>query len=190
MLKQVVEHINELITSSGMIEKAYGLCDIIEKDGKKFPAEYCLNKYVQVSDFDKYKGLCYHRIDGDVSISQGEDESYGCDVLSSKTYPIILIIGVKKDLFLNDKNDAYVELSIIENLESLISSQNNSTLSGDLSADVVSISLTGASTDKYSIFKREYTGIDFKIPVEYAYISISYDVLITKKLSCHTQITC
>lgn len=190
MIKEVILYINRLLADSGMISKQYGLCELVEKDGKKFPAEYCLNKFIQVSDFDKYKGSCYHRLNGTISISQTDDSDVGCEILSAKTFPVKMVICVKKDLFLNDKNDSYIELSIIENVEALISSQNNSTISSEIDAYSVSIVPTGAIYDRYSIFREEYSNIEMKIPVEYAYISIDYDISIVKKLSCHTQITC
>lgn len=190
MLKEVIENINTVLISSGMFNKAYGLCEIIEKDTKKFPAEYCLNKYIQVSDFSNYSGIVYHRLDGDITISQEEDETEGCSDMSTKTYPCLLVACVKKDLFKNSKNDAYIDLSIIENIESLISNQSNAALASLLGADTVEISLTGASKDRYDIFKGEYSGIEMKMPFEYAYISINYEVSISQKISCYTPINC
>lgn len=190
MLKEVIENINSKLIASGMFEKAYGLCEIIEKDKLKYPAQWCLGKYEQVSDFDSFKGLCYHRLNGKVSISQQEDDAEGCEIHSTKTYPCILIAGVKKDLFKNKNNDGYIELSIIENIEAEISSQNNIAISKLLGAEFISIQITGASYDRYSIFRKEFSNIEMKIPFEYAYISIEYNIIISQKLNCYTPITC
>ena len=190
MIGQVIEHINALLVNSLMIEKAYGLCETISQGDKKFPAEYCINKYVEVSDFGKFKGLCYHRIDGAITFTQTEDESNSCDVYTEKKYPLVLIIGVKKDLFKNNNNDSFIELSIIENIEQLISSQNNKTLSNLINADIVSIDISSASYNRYEIFSKEYSKVEMKVPFEYAYISIKYDVIIAQKLSCYTPLSC
>lgn len=190
MLKEVIENINSILIASGMFEKAYSLCEIIEKDRLKYPAQWCLGKYEQVSDFDRHKGLLYHRLNGNVSISQSEDQSESCDTFSEKTYPCILVAGVKKDLFKNTKNDGYIELSVIENIESLISSQNIKSISRLLKADYVSLEIKESSYNRYDIFKKEYSGIEMKIPFEYAYISISYNIVVGQKLSCYKQISC
>lgn len=190
MLKEVIENINSILIASGMFEKAYGLCEIIEKDKLKYPAQWCLGKYEQVSDFDHYKGLLYHRLNGNISVSQSEDQSESCDTFSEKTYQCVLVAGVKKGLFKNTNNDGYIELSIIENIESLISSQNIVSVSKLLKADYVTLEVKDFSYNRYDIFKKEYLGIEMKIPFEYAYISISYNIVIGQKLSCYKKITC
>jgi hypothetical protein len=178
MIDQVITYLNTQIESADLYTRFYGLCEKITKDGKMFPAEFRYGQYNQVSDFDK-GGTVYHRLIGDVDVNESDEENpVGCDPFHEKTYPMRLVAVVKK------RNTAYTDINLSNDLSNTIVFSNNKTLRTALSADNVSVEVTGISTDREKIFKEEYEGMEMFFDYEYSIIAIDYNIKITGNVSC------
>lgn len=187
MLERVIEHINLQLSSLNIFQRSYGLCEIITKSEKSFPAEYCGNEYKQV----EYNNTVYHRLTGSISISEDEDQQVsGCGLYSERSYPLRLVACVKKNIYKSANNDAYIDQKIAENIESVVSFSNNKVLSSALKADTVSARVTSITTNRNDVFRDEYKNYDMFIDYEYAYIALNYTVIIAGDLSCYQLQQC
>lgn len=191
MLNNIITYINGKIGELNMFKDIRGLCELIQVDGKSFPAEYCNNEYKHL-DFDFKGSLVYHRQTGQAGIGEADEEqAISCDPFLEKTYPMKTILYVKKDVFGSDNNDAYVDSKIAENVLNAIYTSNNRTLRNEISVDSISVNVTSVSTDREEIFNDEYPNAEkMVIPYEYAYVSIEYDIVVTGQLSCFNSYTC
>lgn len=186
MLKEIIEHINENLATLNIIEQKYGICEIITDGTRIFPAEYCNNTHIPVSEFTNYNGVCYHRLLS-YSINQdSEDSTSGCSIYSKKDYNIKSVFCVRKDVY---ENSAYAEELIINNIEKTISERNSKELCDSLNMDVVSILISNIQIDRKQLYKDEY-GVDNKIGYEYAYFALSLNISIEGNLECQTLTTC
>jgi hypothetical protein len=187
MLKNVIDYLNVQLTTLNLISEKNGLCEIINDGDRFFPAYYCDGNYTAVSEYSNNKGVSYFRLDGPIGIDQNsEDSGIGCDVYTKKTYPLRLVICIKKDTF---NTSQYSEELLISDTEKVISFRNNSTLCSDLNMDVVSCISKGSILDRNVLFKDEYN-IDNKIGYEYLYIALLIDVIIEGNLSCQDLNIC
>lgn len=191
MLEVIIPHINSKIGTLDMFSNLFGLCDIIAKDGKTFPAEYCNGEYKQVSDFNLHKGTVYHRLNGVIGLEFSEDESVvACDPFYNRTFPVRTVAVIKKDHIKGMDNDSYLENKVAQDFLSVIAETNNKTLRQSLRSDSVSFEVTGIITNRDEIFNSEYTGIDNFFRYEYLYIAIDYNIIVTGNLSCFETYTC
>lgn len=186
MLKNVIEYINERLETLNIIEQRNGLCEIITDGDRTLPAEYCENKYIPISEFTNYKGVCYYRLEGYSIEQNNEGSSSGCSIYSKKTYDIKSVFCIKKDVY---QNSAYAEELIINNIEKTISIQNSKELCEELNMDVVSININSVKIDRKQLYKEEYA-VDNKIGYEYAYFALLFSVVIEGNLDCQTLTAC
>lgn len=190
MLEKIIEHINTALDTLRIFEKTYGLCEIISLEDKSFPAEYCGNEYKKTD----FQNTIYHRMSGSISISEDEDQQVsGCGLYSERSYPMRLVACVKKNIYNNGNNDAYIDQKIAENIESVISFSNNKALSSLLKADEVSVKVNSIATNRNDIFRDEYRGYkadEMFIDYEYAYVAINYTIKIAGDLSCYQLQQC
>jgi hypothetical protein len=178
MIESVISHINTQIETLNIHSRLFGLCEIIKKVEKSFPAEFCKGEYKQVSDFDK-GGTVYHRIIGDISTEESDkDTAVSCDPFYEKTYPMKIVSIVKK------RNNAYSDLKISDDLIKKIAFSNNKTLRTALFADQVSSTIKNISLDRDQILSTEFIGYPNFLDYEYSVVSIEYDITITGNLSC------
>lgn len=174
-----------------MFQKLFGLCEIITKDDKSFPAQYCKGEYENVSDFDLEKGVVYHRLTGDISTEEDdEDTNVSCDPFYIKTFPLRTVAIINKKFLKAIGNDAYLEYKIAQNIAHAISGTNNKNFRISLMADSVEIKTNSIVTNRDDIFKDEYKGFDNFIRYEYLYIAIDYDVIVTGNISCFQIYDC
>lgn len=192
MLEEIIPNINAKILTLSMFKKQFGLCEIIAKDGKTFPAEYCNGEYKQVSDFDLHKGIVYHRLTGNISKEEEEEEStVSCDPFYITTFPLRTVASIKKSLIKGVGDDAYLENKIAQNIANKIAETNNKALRTLLKADSVSFEIKSIKTNRDEIFKDEYSGYDNNfMRYEFLYVSIDYDVIVTGNVSCFEFYDC
>lgn len=187
MLNQLITHVNNKIDSLNLFDRIHGLCHQIVNDGKTFPAEYCKGEYKQVSDFDKNKGTVYHRLTGNVSTSELEDESVSYDPFYRRSFPVRTVAVIKKKLLPID-NDAYIESRVAQDFLGVIASTNNKILRSALGVDSVAFEVTNIITDRDRIFSDEYKGIDNFFRYEFLYIVIDYNIHISGPVTCFDTI--
>jgi hypothetical protein len=192
MLEIIVPYINTQIDSLNMFDTRYGLCDFIAKDGKTFPAEYCNGEYKPVTDFDLHKGLVYHRLIGDISKEEVEEEnSNGCNPFYETTFPLRTVACIKKEHIKGIGNDAYLENKIAQNISNVIAGNNNKALRILLRCDGVEFIIEGIKTNRDEIFDEEYSGYDQSfMRYEFLYIAIDYSVKATGNVSCFENYDC
>lgn len=190
MLEVIVPYINSKIEALDMFQKLYGLCETLTSDGKSYPAEYCNNEYTKV-EIDKYKGIVYHRLTGEISTEElPEEETVSCSPFYSRTFPFRSVFIIKKEFLKNIGNDAYLESKIGNTLASNIATSNNKQLRIDLGADSVSIELNNIILNRNEIFESEYSGVDNFFRYEYLYVAIDYSIIITGNVSCIINYNC
>jgi hypothetical protein len=192
MLEIIIPHINTKIATLNMFENLHGLCDIISKDEKTFPAEYCNGEYKQVTDFDLHKGIVYHRLTGDITKEEVEEESSnGCDPFYETTFPLRTVVCIRKALIKDIGNDAYLENKIAQNISSVIAGNNNKALRILLHCDGVEIESNSIKTNREEIFTEEYSGYEQNfMRYEFLYIAIDYSVKVTGNISCFENYDC
>ncbi len=192
MLEAIVPYINTQIESLNMFENKYGLCEFIAKDGKTFPAEYCNGEYKQVTDFDLHKGIVYHRLTGDITKEEVEEESSnGCNPFYETSFPLRTVACIKKSLIKDIGDDAYLENKIAQNISSVIAGNNNKALRVLLRCDGVEFEIENIKTNREEIFEEEYSGYDQSfMRYEFLYIAINYTVKVTGNISCFENYNC
>jgi hypothetical protein len=190
MLEIIIPYINGKIETLEMFSKFHGLCEIIKKDGKSFPAEYCNGEYKQVSEFDKNRGVVYHRLTGSIAKAEAEDDtSVSCDPFYETTFPLRTVVCIDKKFLKGIGDDAYLENKIANNIANLLS--GNKTLRQDLRADTVIFEVEEIITDRDEIFSEEYDGFEENfIRYEFLYIAINYNVKVTGNVSCFEEYNC
>jgi hypothetical protein len=191
MLEAIIPNINTKIETLNMFSMRYGLCDIIAKDGKTFPAEYCNGEYKPVTDFDLHKGLVYHRLTGDIGKEEADEEStVSCDPFYITTFPLRTVASIKKELIKGIGNDAYLENKIAQNIANVLAETNNRALRISLMADNVSFEVESIKVNRDEIFDEEFTGKENFMRYEFLYIAIDYNVVVTGNVSCFQNYDC
>lgn len=192
MLRKVVAHINTELETLDFVKETKGVAQIIKEqrgnDEVAFPAIYdTKGEYKHVSDFDFKQSLIYHRLTAEVGIAEDESKSVtACSQYLVQTFPMIMIACIQKSLTGDDT--ILIEQRIAETLKNKIGSSNVASLQDSLQVDTVSIIPSGYDIDRYSVFAVEYVGLPMEIGFEYAYISLSYDVIISADINCFENI--
>ena len=123
MIDLLIDELNNRISSNLTYYKAlFGLAELITLDSKEFPAIYTKNEFVKVTDFDKQLGTIWYRLNGDISVSQVEDEAI--DYLIEKSYPIRLVSVIKKSI-IKDCKENYIDTFIADNIQKAITGSYN-----------------------------------------------------------------
>lgn len=191
MLEAIIPYVNGKIEALEMFQKIHGLCELITKDGKTYPAEYCNNEYKQVSDFDKFKGVVYHRLNGDIVTTElDEEETVSCDPFYSREFPMIGVFVINKKHLKGIGNDAYLEGKIANAISNTIAGRSSKALIIELGADNVSIEINNLIIDRNKIFDSEYEGIENFFRYEFLYVAIEYSIIVTGANSCFNNNPC
>lgn len=186
MIKATITYINGKLDPLNYFEKLYGLCEIIVKGDKTFPAEYkSKGEYKQISDFDKYNGVCYIRKNGDVSISDETNTLQACGILSNVNIPLKLVIIIPRKKL--DCDDNYSEDVIAQTIiRALITRSPDFKVA--LNARQASINIDSYSTDSIAVMEGEYSNFGKKdINYKFAYLSLDISVTALVTHDCLTQ---
>lgn len=186
MIKASIEYINSKLAVLNYFEKSFGLCEIITKGDKSFPAEYISKgEYKQVNNFDKYNGVSYLRKRGDITLSDAEDSLVSCSTLNSVGIPLRLVVVIPRKKL--DCDDNYSEDIIAQTLmrELLTKSPD---LKVALNARTARIQIDSYSTDSLSILNEEYSNYPKKdINYKYAYLALDITVTALVTQDCLTR---
>lgn len=186
MIKASVEFINSKMAALNYMEKSFGLCEIITKGAKTFPAEYhSKGEYKQINNFDSYNGVSYLRKRGDITISEEENTLQACAILSSVNIPLRLIIVVPRKKL--DCDDNYSEDVIAQTIMRKLL-----TIGGDLKVTLkarkAKLQVDSYSTDSLSILNEEYGSYAKKdINYKYAYLALDISIIAIVTHDCLTQ---
>lgn len=176
-MKEIIEHINDKLKD--LASKRFGLCEIIVEEDKSYPGELTKNELKNVSDFDFNNGVIYHRLRGDVSVNDNEDQNVSADsIFKEKTYPLRLIY-VKRG-----RKDGYGDQDLGDLISDKIAASNIRTLRRELKLDSITIEPQGIKTSRDELFREEYTNIEGQIDYEFYYVGIDYNIIITGDPKC------
>lgn len=186
MIKPTIEYINSKLASLNYCEKSFGLCEIIAKGEKSFPAEYqSKGGYKQINNFDTFNGMSYIHKRGDITISDAENTLEACKILSSVSIPLRLVVIVPRKKL--DCDDNYSEDVIAQTIMRVLLTKGGD-LKVALSARQASIQVDSYSTDSRAILSEEYSNYG-KSDVNYKYAYLSLDMTVTAIVTheCLTQ---
>lgn len=186
MIKASIDFINGKLEPLNYFEKSFGLCEVIVKGDKSFPAEYkSKGEYKQINDFDKYNGVSYIRKAGDVSISDQDNTLEACGILSSVTIPLRLIAVVPRKKL--DCDDNYSEDVIAQTIMRALLIKGGD-LKVSLSARQARIQVDSYSTDSISILTGEYGRLPKRdINYKFAYLALDLSVIALVTHDCLTR---
>lgn len=183
MIEDVIKYINTRIKELQIVSKTFGLCELIGEELKS-PAEYCNKEFKSVADFDFFKGLVYHRIVGEVSVTDVEEEEVtGCFAMKSFRVPIRSCIIIKR-------KGNYSDLMAGQTVLSAISFTNNKDLRIALGADTVAVESKTILLDKERLLSEEFDNQDIKLDYEDLFVGVEYDIIITGAASCIEKYGC
>lgn len=183
MIEDVIKYINTRIQELQIVSKTFGLCELVGEDSKS-PAEYCNKEFKSVADFDFFKGVVYHRIAGEVPVTDVEDEDVvGCFAMKSIRVPMRTCIIIKR-------KGNYADLSVGQTVLSAISFTNNKDLRIALGADTVVVEPRTIILDKERLLEEEFEGQDISLGYEDLFVGIEYDIVITGAASCIEKYGC
>jgi len=186
MLKEIINKLNKDIKALNQFSVLHGLCDIINDGKGGFPAEYCgKDEYKQVSNFDQVRGVIYHRMNGDITREEIEEESLtGCENLILESYPMLLIGCIKMSILKID--DAYTDLDIAQKISNTITNENIKGLNLGLRQLETNVELI--SINRKSILETEYPDneSDVEIPYDFAYFKVEYNIKAKGEITCFT----
>lgn len=183
MIDDIIVHINNKIKDLRIVSKLFGLCELVGEELKS-PAEYCNGEFRSVADFDFYNGVVYHRIIGDTSVSEDEDEDVsGCFSMKTFRVPMRTCIIIKR-------KGNYADLSVGQTVLSAISFTNNKDLRIALGADTVVVESRTIILDKERLLEEEFEGQDISLGYEDLFVGIEYDIVITGAASCIEKYGC
>ncbi len=186
MIKATVTYINGKLEPLNYTEKAYGLCEIIVKGDKTFPAEYkSKGEYRQINDFDKYNGVSYIRKRGDISISDETNTLQACGILSNVNIPLRLVVIIPRKKL--DCDDNYSEDVIAQTIiRALITKSPEFKVA--LNARQARIQIDSYSTDSISVMEGEYSNFGKKdINYKFAYLALDISIIALVTHDCLTQ---
>lgn len=185
MKEFIIAFINARIATLGHFSDVKGLCELITKGDKTFPAFYANSGELKsVVDFDLNKGLCYHRNDG--SVTDEQDDTLGRPLkIRDRTFPLRVVCVFPKDLLKSD--NAYIADKIAENVVGVIEDPNSAELTTSLKAYRTIIQVDSYETDTQSIEASEDIKLDtYKLGA----CVINYTVTVTASKSCFELFGC
>ena len=187
MIETVISYINSQIQVLELFVNRMGLVELIRKENEYFPAEYCsMGEYKEIKTEE---ATVYHRKTGRTVIREQEEESNGCDLFQCYSTPMKAVIWLKKDILKQKNDDQYIEEKIAHNIINAITTINNIILTSTLKADSVSVSVSGYNTDRYGVWKEEFS-VPMPVKFDYMLISVDYDIEICGQASCFENYGC
>lgn len=186
MIKATIDYINGKLAVLNYFEKSFGLCEVISKGDKTFPAEYnSKGEYKQINNFDKYNGVSYLRKRGDISISDAENTLQACGILSAVNIPLRIVVVVPRKKL--DCDDNYSEDVIAQTIMRTLLDKTPD-LKIALNARTARIQVDSYSTDSLSVLNEEYSNYPKKdINYKYAYLSLDLTVTALVTQDCLTR---
>ena len=168
-----------------MFTDVYGLCELVNKDGKTYPAWYKGGgEYADVSQFDRSDGVAYFRKNGSSKKEKAEDQfqvtSCGGNIIKL-SMPLRVVCLLRKDKANCD--DAYA----VDNLAIKISDtlELSSGLGTQLNIIESTVTVSEYNTDQYAVLKQEYISPSVSIVnSSYAYFSIDITVDLIYDKTC------
>lgn len=183
MIRSIIDHINSQITGF----KAFGLTKLARKEDKVYPVIYAGKGDSEHINFDFSKANLYHRLIGEISITQQDSEVVGCDLETTETYPMKMVAYFPNNFLGLDDN--YSALKVAANLKSILPSDLD-TIASTLNLNLVEVVLKSVEMDSFVVWGDEFTNVDFAVPSTHNLISIEYDIILTGDTNCFEDYEC
>ena len=182
MIKEVIEHINGLVTLD--VSKFYGLVEKVTRYAEpvtSYPAEYVGGGDFSPINFDFSSSLIYHRVNGSQS-SQESESATGCGMDLIITQPMRLVLYCSRDMI---SREVYGVDKIVHNIRQDISFNNSSSLSASLKSDYVSVVVNSVNMDFYSVWADEFNNVDYSLNSDKCLIAFGYTIEIKVEKDCY-----
>lgn len=164
-----------------------GLTHTVYSGDKSYPAVYLGGGDSKGIDFDFTKANLYHRITGEVDIEQDDDDTSGCGIITSESYPMVCVAYFPNNLLGTD--DMYSVIKISANIKNKLPA-NLTSVANTLQLHSVDVSLSSLNLDSNDVWGSEFTGVDFKVPSTHRLISITYTITLTGSQNCFLEYEC
>ena len=183
MLSSLITYLNTLLDATGLFEKQYGITELVTKNDKTFPGEWCQDKggYTSVSEIDKYDGVSYWRIDGDIDTENVESEiRVNSDII--RTYPLRLVCIVRRNL-LGANNTAYAYDKLSASVQKVFKDKQVA-VRKEINAKGVTIEFGSVTHSVSTISEEEFAGVDQPITSDYVAVSMEIEIGIRLTKNC------
>lgn len=184
MIKEAVEYLQTQLTSTHLFTKVWGLCELINKDSKTYPAFYKGGgNYDDVSQFDRQDGTAYFRMLSDVTTDNVEPEfiTTSCGALIEFNFSLRVVCVIKRDKL--ECDDAYGVHQFAQMIAKVI--DTSSGLGTSLNAVSAKAIVKRYSTNGHEILKQEYQNPSInEFNFNFAYLSLDVDLIIIKDKNC------
>lgn len=188
MIKDAIEFLQARLETTNLFSKVWGLCELINKDGKTYPAYYNGNgDYTDVSQFNRYDGSAYFRMLSDVTMTEVEDAfiTTSCGALLQYELSVKLVCVVKRDKL--DCDDAYGAHTFAQMITKVMDSPAG--LGVALNASFADSTVKRYSTSGHDILIQEYKNPSVnEFDTNYVYLSMDIDLTIIKDKTCIDEI--
>lgn len=194
MLSHIIAYIESNLSALNLAERHYGFVHQYKKETSQistmFPGEYCTSGEATQINVDAYNGSFYHRLTGPVTSSEDTPDQ-GCTKLITKSFPIRTVVAVRKTVLSLGNDDAFIEGKVLANMSNILNRKASIKLLREtLKAQFVEIVQGTEITDKYDLWAQEYSGIPFKVPMEYVYAALDYTVNVRGTPACFEMYGC
>lgn len=181
---EIVDYINSKISELNLFNSTYGIAELVEVDGKTFPAIYKNKSFIPVSDFKESQ--VYHRLTGNISINEVDSSVNGCDIAIEKNYPMRAVFYIDREACYSSYEN---ELLLSESIEKLISFSSNKPMENELKLLNVSVVAKSIILDRTLLHKNEFN-MSQKIGFEKLFFAIDYSIITQGQISCQSLINC
>lgn len=182
MLPSVIEHIDSLLTF-----KTNGITRLEHKDGVSYPVIYSGGGDSEHINFDFFQEQCYHRLIGEIDITDEDSETSGCGVDRTETYPMRLVVYFPNKTLGHD--DAYSAYRMSNNIKNTLP-HSFQTIANQYGLYDIHLEINSINLDSFDVWNNEFENVDFKVPSNYNLISIDYTLKLNGEKDCFSDFTC
>lgn len=184
MLKQIIDFLNLRIAALNYCEQLYCLCEIKGESGTeptKEPLQRGANGEHERVDFDRYNGVGYWRLRGDVTTEDAPTFSSGRKRLT-RTFPLRFVFAVPRDKVSID--DAYSFQRAAQSIEKVVTVQLGD-LQNQLGAGRVTVAVNTEKHDPKAVWDEETDGTkQYEPKYELLYGALDMTVTVTADVAC------
>ena len=185
MIPSIITHLNIDLGTLNLFT-LYGLVKQEHKGDLVYPSIYAAKGNSDAINFDYRKATAYHRLTGDIAVTQEEDDTQ-CGVIHSEVYPMKLVCYFANTIY---GDDAYSALRAVSNIKKELAKLTVATIEDSFGLFEVSADVTSFSVDSFSVWGDEFTGVPFQVPSTHSIISINYNITLIGSLNCFVPYEC
>jgi hypothetical protein len=131
----------------------------------------------------------YFRQNGQVTEAESEEEAVsGCDFYVTRTYPMVAVAYVPKNVFHTD--NAYIDDKVSNNIANIIRLANWGSVVSAVKADTIYAEITNINTDRKDVWGQEYKNIPMAARLDHVYCAVEFDLVVSASESCLRNFDC